>query len=84
MKDIKNYIIALLAGLLVLTLSMQSSNGATAKTYDALRLAEYVACLNLGNIQYPAVIQTQPAIKFISTYSAEIRLACRGSRPTNG
>ena len=35
MKDIKNYIIALLTGLLVLTVSMQNSNGATSTVTTA-------------------------------------------------
>jgi len=46
MKDIKNYLIAILAGLLVLTLSTQNSNGATVKTYDAVKLVQYDRCLD--------------------------------------
>lgn len=45
MKNYMNYLIALLAGLLVLTLTTQPSMGA-GKTYDAEKLAEYSACLN--------------------------------------
>ena len=44
MNNFKNGIIALLTGLLVLTLSTQNSNGAT-KTYDAVKLAQYSTCL---------------------------------------
>ena len=44
MKNYQNYLIALLAGLLVLTLSTQSSQGAP-KTYDAVKLAQYQACI---------------------------------------
>lgn len=46
MNNIKNIIIATLTGLLVLTFSMQSSDGASVKTYDALKLAQYEACVN--------------------------------------
>ncbi len=45
MNSYKNYIIALLTGLLVLTLTTQPSIGAS-KTYDSVKLAEYSACLN--------------------------------------
>ena len=48
MKNYKNYLIAILTGLLVLSLSTQISQGAasTPKQYDAVLLAEYSACLN--------------------------------------
>ena len=48
MKNPKNYIISILAGLLVLSLSTSSSEGAASspKQYDAVLLAEYSACLN--------------------------------------
>lgn len=45
MNTFKNSIIALLAGLLVLTLSTQNSQGLVT-TYDAVKLAEYQACVN--------------------------------------
>ena len=49
MKDIKNYLIAILAGLLVLTLSTHSAQSAQKK-YDAVKLAEYSACsINFHN-----------------------------------
>ena len=48
MKDIKNYLIAILAGLLVLTLSTRSAQSAP-KQYDAVKLAEYSACLASGD-----------------------------------
>ena len=44
MKNPKNILIAILTGLLVLTLSTQNSHSAP-KTYDAVQLAEYSACL---------------------------------------
>ncbi|CAB4757199.1 unannotated protein [freshwater metagenome] len=57
MKDIKNYLIAILAGLLVLTLSTHSAQSAP-KQYDAVKLAEYSTCLNgiydLTNLQKSA------------------------------
>jgi hypothetical protein len=48
MKHYKNYLIAILTGLLVLSLSTQISQGAPSKPmqYDAVLLAEYSACLN--------------------------------------
>ena len=46
MNNLKNLLIAILTGLLVLTLSTQNSNGATVKTYDAVKLARYSACIN--------------------------------------
>ena len=45
MKNYKNYLIAILAGLLVLMITTQPSNGA-AKTYDAVKLVEYADCLS--------------------------------------
>ncbi len=45
MKDIKNYLIAMLAGLLVLTLSTHSAQSAPKK-YDAVKLAAYAGCFN--------------------------------------
>ena len=50
MDKYKNAIIALLTGLLVLSLSTQSSNGAV-NTYDAVKLAEYQTCLSQTNIE---------------------------------
>jgi hypothetical protein len=50
MKDIKNYIIALLAGLIVLTISTQPSQGAgTSK--DAM-IVQYSTCLQLAATSY--------------------------------
>ena len=45
MDKIKNYAIAILAGLLVLSLFTQPAQSAPAKTYDAVKVAEYSACL---------------------------------------
>ena len=48
MDNIKNAIIALLTGLLALTLFTQSAQSAT-KTYDAVKLVEYEACITGHN-----------------------------------
>jgi hypothetical protein len=53
MKDIKNYIIALLAGALVLTLSTQPSQGA-GSSRDA-KIAQYNICLQLESQDYGAM-----------------------------
>ena len=45
MDNIKNAIIALLTGLLALSLFTQPAQSAP-KTYDAVKLAQYVACLD--------------------------------------
>jgi hypothetical protein len=47
MKDIKNYIIALLSGLLVLTLSVQYFDKPRVKAYDAVKVVQYDRCLDL-------------------------------------
>ena len=46
MKNYKNYLIAILSTLLLISLSSQPSNGAPTKTYDAVKLAQYEMCLN--------------------------------------
>jgi len=51
MNTLKNLIIAILTGLLALSLSTQTSNGATAKTYDAVKLIQYDRCLDYVNHQ---------------------------------
>ena len=56
MNTFKNYLIALLTGLLVLTITAQPSTGAR-KTYDAVKLAEYTACLNANMNWEIAVMQ---------------------------
>ena len=48
MNNIKNAIIALLTGLLALSLFTQPAQSAT-KTYDAVKLAQYTACLYYTN-----------------------------------
>ena len=50
MKDIKNYIIALLAGLLVLTISTQPSQG--AGTSKEAKIVQYTVCLQLATTSY--------------------------------
>jgi hypothetical protein len=51
MKNYKNYLIAVLTGLLVLSLFTQPAQSAAkpVKTYDAVRLANYTACLYFRN-----------------------------------
>jgi hypothetical protein len=50
MKDIKNYMIALLAGALVLTLSTQPSQG--AGTSKDAKIVQYGVCLELATSSY--------------------------------
>ena len=45
MNTFKNYVIALLIGLLALSLFTQPAQSAPVKTYDAVKVAEYSACL---------------------------------------
>ena len=45
MNTFKNYAIAILTGLLVLSLFTQPAQSAPVKTYDAVKVAEYSACL---------------------------------------
>ncbi len=58
MKNYKNYLIAVLSGLLILSLSTQQAQSA-AKTYDAVKLAEYQSCLNAQNNYDIALMQSQ-------------------------
>ena len=48
MNNFKNIIIAILTGLLALTLLTQPAQSAP-KTYDAVKLIQYEACLNAQN-----------------------------------
>ena len=48
MNNFKNLLIAILTGLLALSLFSQPAQSAP-KTYDALKLAEYEACLAANN-----------------------------------
>jgi hypothetical protein len=48
MNNYKNLLIAILTGLLALSLFTQPAQSAP-KTYDAVKLAEYTACLNAQN-----------------------------------
>jgi hypothetical protein len=48
MNNLKNLLIALLTGLLALSLFTQPAQSAP-KTYDAVKLAEYTACLDAHN-----------------------------------
>jgi hypothetical protein len=49
MKNYKNYLIVLLTGLLALSLFTQPAQSAPTKTYDAVKLAEYSACIDANN-----------------------------------
>ena len=51
MNTFKNLLIAILTGLLALSLFTQPAQSAT-KTYDALKLAQYTACLGRVNLYY--------------------------------
>jgi hypothetical protein len=52
MDKIKNYVIAILTGLLVLSLFTQPAQSAGTKSYDAVRLAQYSACLTINSSNY--------------------------------
>lgn len=52
MDKIKNYLIALLTGLLALTLFTQPAQSAATKSYDSVKLAQYSACLVLNSDDY--------------------------------
>ena len=49
MDNIKNAIIAILTGLLALSLFTQPAQSATVKTYDAVKLVQYASCLDYFN-----------------------------------
>lgn len=51
MNNIKNGIIALLTGLLALSLFTQPAQSATVKTYDAVKLIKYESCLSFYRTQ---------------------------------
>ena len=51
MSNIKNAIIALLTGLLALSLFTQPAQSAT-KVYDAVKLTQYDRCLDRVNLYY--------------------------------
>ena len=50
MDKIKNYVIAILTGLLALSLFTQPAQSATQKAYDAVKLVQYDRCLELTNV----------------------------------
>ena len=54
MKNHKNYIIAILTGLLALSLFTQPAQS-VPKTYDAVKLAQYSMCLN-ANANYAVAL----------------------------
>ena len=52
MDKIKNYVIAILTGLLALSLFTQPAQSAPAKSKEA-KAVEYLVCLHGKNIDYP-------------------------------
>jgi hypothetical protein len=50
MDKIKNYVIALLTGLLALSLFTLPAQSAAQKAYDAVKLVQYDRCLELTNV----------------------------------
>ena len=78
MKNFKNYLIALLAGLLVLSLATQQSGAATTKTYDAVKLIQYDRCLDF------TITEGVPANRFggnVSIFMPQIIAACSLYKP---
>ena len=57
MNNLKNLVIAVLTGLIALSLFTQPAQSAP-KTYDALKLAQYTACVNAHLNLDIALIQT--------------------------
>jgi len=75
MNTFKNVLIAILTGLLALSLSTQTSNGATVKTYDALKLAQYSACIN-GQMNWEiAIMQSNGGNGTLNTQD-NIKIKC--------
>ena len=72
--------LSLVSGLLALSLFTQPAQSAP-KTYDAVQLAEYEACLNLGNIQYPKYVSAAQITKSVPIFATEIKSACFRFRP---
>jgi len=66
MKNYKNYLIALLTGLLVLSLSTQPSQGA-GKSKEA-KAMEYLVCLNAKNATDSYGLLIENAIKECAKY----------------
>jgi hypothetical protein len=78
MKNYRNYLIALLAGLLALSLTVQPSGAATAKTYDAVKLIQYDRCLDF------TIAEGVPANRFggnVSIFMPQIIAACSMYKP---
>lgn len=78
MKNHKNYLIAILTGLLVLSLTTQPSGAATTKTYDAVKLIQYDRCLDF------AIAEGVPANRFggnISIFMPQIIASCSMYKP---
>ena len=79
MNTFKNVLIAILTGLLALTLSTQNSNGAPVKTYDAVKLAEYSSCLDANMNWQIAVMHSAGGIGNL-TPSDNVQ-KCRSLKP---
>jgi len=78
MNTFKNLLIALLTGLLALTLLTQPAQSAP-KTYDAVKLAEYTACLEAQNNFDIALMHVSGGIGGI--VPSESVLVCKRFRP---
>ena len=78
MNTFKNVLIAILTGLLALTLLTQPAQSAP-KTYDAVKLAEYTACLDAQNNFDIALMHVSGGIGGI--VPSESVLVCKRFRP---
>lgn len=80
MKNYKNYLIAILTGLLALSLSMPTSIGASAKSYDAVKLEEYSTCLSAQYYAETTLMLNAGRINF-NVNSDSARYQCRLLKP---
>ncbi|CAN2174796.1 hypothetical protein MCEMRE26_00140 [Candidatus Nanopelagicaceae bacterium] len=80
MKNYKNYLIAILTGLFALSLSTQSSIGAPAKSYDAVKLEEYSTCLAAQYYAETSQMMSAGRINF-NVNSDSARYQCRLLKP---
>ena len=80
MKNYKNYLIAVLTSLLALALSTQSSIGASAKSYDAVKLEEYSTCLAAQYYAETSQMLNAGRINF-SVNSESAKYQCRLLKP---
>jgi len=80
MNNFKNLLIAILTGLLALSLFTQPAQSA-AKTYDALKLVQYEACLNLGIHGHGDWKILLAEYKSVDFYSTELQNNCKRYKP---